>query len=135
MLITWNEDLRTGDDQIDHQHMYLIEQTNRLYELAANGVSPDECERIVTKLLKYVQKHFSAEENLMGELAYPGVSEHRQAHQSFTAKVNAYYVRIKNGETLTPETVKYLLADWFENHIRKYDLDLARYSKKSRVSR
>ena len=135
MLITWNEDLRTGDDQIDHQHMYLIEQTNSLYELDADSIAQDECERIVSKLLKYVQKHFRAEEELMESMAYPGIAEHRQAHQNFSAKVYAYYERIQKGEVLTPETVQYLLADWFENHIRKYDLDLARYSKKSKVSR
>lgn len=133
MAISWNEDLRTGDDQIDHQHMYLIEQTNRLYELVGEGIVRDECERLVSRLIKYAAKHFAAEEALMEELSYPRYSAHLHQHQEFAHKVHDLYARFENGEEITRESIQRLLSDWFEKHIRTYDLDLARFAKKQKV--
>ena len=135
MLIAWNEDLRTGDDQIDHQHMYLIEQTNRLYELIANGIDQEECQRLAAKLIKYASKHFAAEEQLMEELLYPGYPEHLREHQEFSKRVVDLFERQVQGERITPEALKGLLSEWFTHHIRNYDLALAHFAKKSKVSR
>lgn len=133
MLINWDEDLRTGNAQIDHQHMYLIEQANRFYKTHENNFGQEKIDRMFSNLKRYVEKHFAAEERLMEELAYPKLSEHQDQHQEFALKVNVLEEQLQLGEKITATTLKYILRDWLVHHIRKHDFELAQFAKKSRA--
>ncbi len=133
MLISWDEDLRTGNVQIDHQHMYLIEQANRFYETVEGNFNQEKIDRMFKNLKKYVGKHFQAEEQLMEELAYPKLPEHRRRHQEFTAKVTDLERQLLLGEKITATALKYILRDWLVHHIRQHDFELAQYAKKNRA--
>lgn len=133
MLITWDEDLRTGNAQIDHQHMYLIEQANRFYETVEGNFDQEKIDRMFNNLKRYVGRHFQAEERLMEGLAYPRLSEHHEQHLEFSAKVHDIEQKLLLGEKITATTLKYILRDWLVNHIRRHDYELAQFAKKNRA--
>ena len=133
MLITWDEDLRTGNAQIDHQHMYLIEQANRFYETVESNFDQEKIDRMFSNLKRYVGKHFQAEERLMEGLAYPNLPEHREQHLEFATKVIDLEQQLLLGEKITATTLKYVLRDWLVHHIRQHDFELARFAKKNRA--
>lgn len=130
MLITWSEDLRTGDSQIDHQHMYLIEQANRLQQMLEKQGGGAESERVLLGLTRYVSRHFRDEEKIMAENSFPGQEEHIRQHVEFARAVEAFLERQARGEKVAAMNLLIFLKHWFVNHIRTYDLELAGFTQK-----
>ena len=64
----------------DTQHQVLFE----ILELIGQ---PDSGPDVVARLQQYTETHFSLEEQYMETLAYPGLQEHRRAHDRFREEI------------------------------------------------
>lgn len=76
----------------------------------------------------FAESHFADEEKLMGDVAYPGRSEHEREHSDFLT-----YIRRLNDAmatatpySLPPGTLALAqsLAEWWETHAQHYDRGL-----------
>ena len=125
--------LLTGDVVIDTQHRELISLGHWLSQADLNSTAFLEGIRF---LQRYVDSHFSGEEEAMRESGYPQIRGHIKGHEYFLRAVSEVVeASHREGPTLAMrQRLQFLIEDLFMQHIRTQDLLLARWLKKSQVS-
>lgn len=76
-------DLHLGDPRLDAQHASLFQLLS-----LANGrtLTSAELASTVKAMLLYALEHFTYEERLMADVAWPGLEAHRKLHEQFKTK-------------------------------------------------
>jgi hemerythrin len=117
----WDDRYRIGVDRIDLQHEKLVGLLNDLYEAMHAGEGREALSRVLTGLTRYVQTHFSFEEQMMRERGYPGFSAHREKHEKMTRKVMEIQEAFEKGDIISPVQVSNFLKGWLQKHIMETD--------------
>ncbi|MES9823448.1 MAG: bacteriohemerythrin [Candidatus Thiodiazotropha endolucinida] len=130
-FLTWRDDWYLGIDEIDQQHLHLVELVNQVADsvLTQNSESNDDggAMRLVLQLQEETRQHFRDEEAFMRNHEYPQVSSHHREHALLQAELSDLIREIEEGkrrldiETLT--SLKY----WLIDHVIDSDMDIARY--------
>jgi hemerythrin len=121
MFMPWNDELLTGIEDVDTQHKWLVDATNRLHdELSKPQSDPAVVGDILEGLVDYTYNHFIMEEELFERLGYPESAAHKAQHNVFTAKISDLLLRHERGEIASGEALE-LLKDWLIQHIMKTD--------------
>ena len=63
----------------------------------SSGRGKEVLHDVLTKLLRYTERHFTAEEAVMKELSYPGLSAQIEQHRTFTNKIKEVADQYKAG--------------------------------------
>jgi hemerythrin len=121
MTISWTDDLNTGIEVIDKQHMRIVDYINDL-ELAHQKQDHEAVGRVLDDLVDYTLSHFAFEESLQEEAGYEYCKPHKKVHELFVRRVNEYVERFRLGDDVTAEIHK-LLKSWLINHIKRDDAD------------
>jgi hemerythrin len=121
MFFPWTEELLTGIAEVDEQHKWLVDTTNKLHdELSKPDPDNEEIGEILFGLVDYTYNHFIMEEELFARLGYPEAEAHQAQHNTFTAKINSLLERHEGGEGVNVECLE-LLKNWLTGHIMKTD--------------
>ena len=120
-VMKWDDSMSVGIYELDHQHMVLIDLINQLNDAMSIGKGKDVLGGIFTKLLRYTQYHFTAEEKFFEQCAYPDAQSHIQAHIKLTKKVNELKNAFDGGKTILSLDTMNFLKDWVGNHIMIVD--------------
>jgi len=115
-LIAWQEKYRVGDAIIDNQHRYLFSLANDLVD----SQNKAELTVNVMKLFRYVREHFDYEEDVMRKIAYPGLPEHREAHETLITQLTAISLDIAKDRWSTAGLERFM-NEWLSTHIVKED--------------
>ena len=118
-VLVWQDDLNTGIDVIDHQHMRIVEMLNHLHA-AQTSMHRLAVAEVIDELIDYTMSHFAFEEELMEEAGYPFCAAHKRVHEIFGKRVLEYRMRFQAGEDVTDE-LRNMLSRWLFNHIRGDD--------------
>jgi hemerythrin len=125
--IAWKSVYETGIVALDNEHKQLIDQINRLYEAVRDKRGDEVLDDILEMLQDYTENHFQHEEKLMAEYDYPGLPEHRKAHQDLRDTVKLLSVRDSSGaQGLANELMK-LMRGWVLEHIVEVDKKYGAY--------
>lgn len=129
MAISWDDNLKTGIDNIDEQHRLLFETIKKLDEFKNFKKNFYE---VLYGLQSYLSEHFSEEEQLMEKIDYPEYSAHKASHNMFTDNCKS----ILDGESSDEDfsnVATNLVAfaeSWLNNHYKDDDVKLASYINK-----
>lgn len=119
--LKWNPALNIGLLELDEQHKILFNIANDL--IAA--IERDEGEAVLketfNRLKIYTETHFSAEEAYMKKLKYPGLEVHQKEHADLLDRTNTLWKMLKEGQTVTPESVSRFIMGWIVDHIMDTD--------------
>ena len=121
MTIKWTDDLNTGIEVIDKQHMRFVDYINDL-ENAHQKQDKEAVRQVLDDLVDYTLSHFAFEESLQEEAGYKYCKPHKKVHELFVRRVNEYMERFKLGDDVSAEIHK-LLSSWLINHIKRDDAD------------
>lgn len=129
MAINWNDDLAVGNELIDRQHREFIETFNQLLGACKAHTGKEAVPRVMRYLDDYLSFHFREEEHLMRATAYPQMAEHVAQHSGFIARVRELQREYQEtGASLQVIThLNDTLLQWFLQHIRSYDRQLAAF--------
>ena len=127
-LLVWQDDLNTGIEVIDHQHMRIVEMINHL-QVAQKSLERSAVAEVIDEMVDYTLSHFAFEEELMEEAGYPFSHAHKRVHEIFAKRVAEYRLRFQAGEDVADE-MRAMLARWLFNHIRGDDQAYAESVKK-----
>ena len=138
--LVWNDNFVSGVQEIDEQHMILVDLLNSVRVMFLPESDTKRMEQIILDLLSYALYHFETEERLMDEYDYRGGSpqdanEHLDQHRTFSAKVVSARKALTSGEKISADELFQFLTDWIVNHILKTDFKLANFIKKSIAGR
>lgn len=121
-LIEWDDSLSLRDATMDEHHRHLVQLLNRTYDDFTNGAPAEMLGEVIHELLNYATYHFSSEERLMTESAYPDLEEHRDEHSRFVLKIARLQKSFQEGDRhLSFETISFL-KNWIAHHIRESDV-------------
>ena len=118
-LLVWQDDLNTGVEVIDHQHMRIVEMLNHLH-VTQKSMERVAVGEVIDELIDYTLSHFAFEEELMEEAGYPFCAAHKRVHEVFIKRVSEYRMRFESGEDITDD-LRNMLSRWLFNHIRNDD--------------
>lgn len=124
-----SDDLLTGIQDIDNQHRELFEWGNRVIFADTNVVAPDDLKRAVDFLVRYVHRHFEAEEFAMKLFSYGGLEKHQKQHVYFRRLILDIQKRASEQGFTDAIRIKLhrMLSEWITHHIRSEDGSLARF--------
>ncbi len=120
--IIWNEIFSVGVRKIDEQHKELIKMINKLIETKDTNVDSEMISDILTKMTKYADYHFQAEEQYMIEYDYPDYSTHKEQHIEFKKKTVAFCMDVMAYKETIPTEILSYLKSWLTNHILNSDM-------------
>lgn len=128
-LLTWNDSLLTGFDEVDLQHKKLISVINDVHTAmnAPKASYATGMAKALKRLTEYTYYHFDEEEKFMRAHDYPELAEHRKEHQAFIEQVNKQIQTLSQAEPEDGFRFYRFLGSWLLNHIAKSDHAWAAY--------
>jgi hemerythrin-like metal-binding protein len=101
-----------------------------MHEAMKSGTSRQTLPVILKKLADYVTFHFTYEEKIMSQIAYPGTVTHMHLHQVFAKNFNKTLQEHTDGKMLISLEIMNTLRDWLIAHIMNEDKKYTEYFKK-----
>lgn len=126
-LFTWNSSYSVKVKRFDDDHQQLFSIINELHEGMKEGRGKEVLHDVLTKLLRYTERHFTAEEAVMKELSYPGLSAQVEQHRKFTNKIKEVAEQYKAGTIGLSIDVLDFLTKWLSQHIVGVDKQYSDY--------
>jgi len=123
----WSEDLSVNETEIDDQHKILIGIINDLHNSIQVGFDREDIDKILTRLILYVQVHFDTEEHYMAQYTYLDEVEHKKEHFALTVKVGELYRKQLEGQPSVAFEIMDFLKTWLTDHILKIDKKFGAY--------
>ncbi len=121
-FMPWSDRFITGLAQIDEQHHWLVDQTNRLYdEITHESPDPAAIHQILEGLVEYTFNHFIVEEELFARHAYPENEAHKAEHDRFTKLAAEVLLKHEGGDNVSREILEFL-KEWLKHHILEVDM-------------
>lgn len=120
-LISWNDSLSVGIDEIDEQHKILVQLLNDLNQAINENHGKEACLAILDRLVDYTRIHFAVEEALMRIFEYSDYENHKAAHEALIEEVLSMRHEITHtGRKISIELL-YFLKKWLTLHIVESD--------------
>jgi diguanylate cyclase (GGDEF)-like protein/hemerythrin-like metal-binding protein len=118
----------TGFAPIDRDHVALSAALEKFVETVAAG-DDAEVQRELASMIAGAAAHFSHEERLMEEVAYPLHQRHAEIHALFLDDARRFLDELeRDGMTVSfRRWVVGRLLEWFRLHVLTHDLELGRY--------
>lgn len=125
-LLYWEDNLTTGDRELDSQHRYLFEICNDL----ATAIEKERGRKIIGMVLEvlvfYANSHFKKEEACMERHRCIVAARNQKAHAVFIEQLKSF--RAEHRTTDDPEAfavkIHRFLTDWIVQHIMNVDTHL-----------
>lgn len=133
-LMTWDDALSVGVQEIDTQHKRLIGLLNDLHHAKATGKGDATLKTVLRELVDYTHTHFAYEENLFETHGYPAKAEHEQAHVALKAQVVAFGEAFESGKASLSADLFLFLRNWLNGHIRGSDRRYSPFLRERGVS-
>jgi hemerythrin len=120
-LFPWKDAYSVNVDIVDSQHKVLVDLINELHQAMMARSGKEKMGSILSKLVKYTQSHFKAEEGILQSNQYPDLANHQAEHNRFTQTIMDFQAKFERNEVgLTIELMEFL-KDWLIKHIMGVD--------------
>jgi len=126
-LFTWKPEYSVGSDEMDRQHMRLIELINELDEVIQKGRDMKELTAVLDGIVEYTVYHFAAEEHMMEKMDYRDIIHHKETHVQLINEIKIFQDDAESGD---PEVMNRLLSffkNWLIGHIMGIDKKYSSY--------
>lgn len=125
-FMQWTEDLSVQIESVDSQHKRLLTIINNLYDSMQVGKANDVMRKILVDLATYTREHFSHEERLFSQYAYPGAAGHQKSHSVLIGQLKDLQDQMEHRQPVSIKTFSFL-KKWLTEHIMKEDRQYAEF--------
>ena len=126
ITVAWDKKFELGHERIDFEHRVFVDLIHAVAKLSETNADPARVGRTLSELLKYADFHFLSEENLMEDIHYPAIEEHRREHRMLLTQLSEAINQSIHGETRLEAIVEFLYR-WFAVHTTQVDKRLTSY--------
>ncbi len=134
MKLEWSEEYSVGNEEIDNQHKNWIGLYNKLDDMMKQHDHADmrkTKEEVLQEMSKYVDYHFSFEEEYMRSIGFPEVDRHWRLHKDFRNQIYSICRDQQEGRLILNSEVMDTIRNWLVEHIIQEDSKLRAYSNNS----
>lgn len=128
--INWSQKYSVGVRSIDEQHKRVVLMLNRLIGAKNTTTRSDVISDLITQMTTYAQEHFKYEENLLAEIDFPLLDQHKQSHMEYRKKVVDFCRAVSLDVPDVPQVMLNFLANWWRNHILHEDMGFKSFFNK-----
>ena len=131
MKTKWEDKFSVKITELDNQHKDLFDLINELEDFSKKYDYKEILPSTLNTLTKYVETHFTTEEEYMEKVNYPFFEEHKIIHKEFESEVSKEIEKIKSND-ISPKDIIFVhsyLAKWIKNHILIDDKKYVEYLK------
>ncbi len=121
MSFVWQKEFETGIKSIDDQHKILVSMIDELETAVVEKKSDEFLEVILSKMIKYVAKHFSHEEKTFIFTKYSDADNHMREHEKLKQQVLDFHTKVQAKTANVDQTILDFLKTWLTEHIMKTD--------------
>jgi len=123
--IEWNASMAFGIPELDEQHKHLVVLINALNEAIVSGAVTDKLAGLMDAILEDSRAHFSDEERILTDDAYPHRKGHKLLHEILKNELDHVKQECDGTQNikLWPEyglLVRQLFLNHFLDETRKY---------------
>ena len=118
MTRQWNEDFKTGIEEIDIHHEGLFERIHELVVAFEQGGEIAPLRKQIILFEGFLVSHFALEEVLMKKLAYPDYSSHYNEHIQLANNFSRVINLFEDGE-ITPHLAS-VAVNYINNWMKSY---------------
>jgi len=113
--VQWAPGYSMGNETLDRQHSNILTQCNALADCIADASqeSDQKFHNIFNELMALADVHFTTEETLLTQCAYPMLEEHQNEHDEFDYLAN----EIVTTENFEKIELQRFLTLWWVGHI------------------
>jgi hemerythrin len=116
-FMPWTDDFLIGIAEIDDQHRWLVDTTNKLHdEITKQQRDRNAISEILYGLVEYAINHFIVEEDLFERFGYPQSDSHVKEHNSFNKNATKLLQAHEAGEEVSEQALEFL-KNWLQHHI------------------
>lgn len=120
-LLTWSHTCAVGVQAMDDQHAILMDTMNELYAALSRGCSRKQLDDHLGRLVEFSRLHFLCEEQLLERHGFPGMAEHREAHQHLMRQIQETVDRVEHTDSVEAHSLLNFLRTWYSDHIQGLD--------------
>jgi len=120
-MVTWNDTLSVGVQEIDMQHKKLVAMVNDLHDGMKEGKGKEQLEKLLSGLISYTATHFKTEEKYFDKFKYSESISHKKEHTEFIKKVTDFKSKFEMNEATVTIDVMNFLTQWLFKHIKGTD--------------
>ena len=117
--------LDIGIPSVDAEHREQLARMSRLQEAILGGGDPEAIADDLESLTDYIDAHFTSEQILMREQAYPDYTAHLREHDAAIDLLRNLEGRVRSGDAAASADVLSALKGWLVAHIDRADRALA----------
>lgn len=125
-ILEWDECYRTGDEQLDAEHMAFMDLLNLYYAKMMAGEGASVIADTLIKFANMSKDHMIHEEALMDSYDYPKSDQHKISHQEFLVEFLKIQESHDSGDDVSVEFLEYL-SEWLKDHFLNADKHLVDY--------
>jgi hemerythrin-like metal-binding protein len=130
-FVDWSASYSVNNVALDEQHQKLFKIINDLHDAMFSKKGREFVATTIRELVAYTRTHFAEEERQMEAHAYPGLAEHKAAHQQLIKTVTEIEQRFHQSKgAMGGDVIGFLVSDWLIKHILSMDKQYAPYLKK-----
>jgi hemerythrin-like metal-binding protein len=118
--LSWKNEYSVGVEKLDQQHRQILVLMNGI--ISRPAADPTVASETLTALFKYAEEHFTYEEKLMHDYAYPETAEHEKEHKDFCKKVAQFSLSASKADQSITTDILDFLAKWLVLHILRCDM-------------
>lgn len=128
MSFKWKDTYITGINQIDNEHMVILDEYEKLYNLMKIGSGYDEFYKSIDFLEHHVNTHLENEEKLQMKINYVHYDEHKKMHDELRIILKKFIISIR-GRKITAEDLLKLnqLFKMFVKHMATEDSKIGEF--------
>ncbi len=125
----WSEALSVGHEKIDSQHKMFLGLLRDFEATCAGEHDKQAIVGLLSEIMYFTKFHFLCEKNIMNDIDYPLVGEHRNQHALLIEALGHKIYQYKTGECDSDELNDFIL-DWFMKHTVEHDKKLVEFLAK-----
>lgn len=126
-ILTWNQDLDVGVRAMNDQHSILMDTQNELRLAIIRGQGREQVAEIFDRLIEFTRMHFWSEEQLLEQVNYPQLEEHRASHHRMLAEMMQRAHTMLYGEGSNGRQLLLYLRNSYLGHMEHEDRDYGHY--------
>lgn len=126
ITLDWDPELETGIARFDAEHRRIFTLFNELVVARRRDEPSAGLASRLDALVAAVEEHFASEEELMAEIAYPGLAAHSEEHHDLLQRVRRFQAAVREGRQAITLPVLQYLSKWLTTHVHGADRDHAR---------
>ena len=119
--LAWSHACIVGVKAMDDQHGILVDTLNELRQQLLRGSCREQVNQHMERLIEFTSLHFGCEESLLERFGFPGLEEHRAAHQQLLNNIRLAASYADNDEKTAFQRQLSLLSDSYLQHIEGFD--------------